>query len=113
MLVADFLLLAGHGHVHSLMFQFQIQHFCCNFLLFLVQLMLHLAAHVVGQLAHNGTLLGTELTHLFQNGGQLTLFAEIPDAQRFERVHVHGFFDRLAGRFPQAFQHFLHGFLLY
>ena len=34
-------------------------------------------ADLVGHLAHDGTLLGRELAHLLQNGGRLTLLAQI------------------------------------
>ena len=112
-LLAERDLLAGHRHVERFGAELCLLQTRGERALAAFDLVFQLAADLVRKLADHGTLLGGELAHLFQNGGQLTLFAEIPDAQRFERIHVHGFFDRLAGRFPQAFQHFLHGFLLY
>lgn len=38
-------------------------------------------ADLVGHLAHGGALLGGQLAHHFQNGGELTLLAQILDAQ--------------------------------
>jgi len=112
-LLAERDLLAGHRHVERFGAELCLLQTRGKRALAAFDLVFQLAADLVRKLADHGTLLGGELAHLFQNGGQLTLFAEIPDAQRFERVHVHGFFDRLTGRFPQVFQHFLHGFLLY
>ena len=40
---------------------------------------LHICPDGVGQLAHDGPLLGGELAHLLQNGGQFSLFAQVLD----------------------------------
>ena len=44
----------------------------------------------VGQLAHDGPLLGGELAHLLQQGGQLALFAQVLDPEGLQFPGIPG-----------------------
>ena len=76
-LVADGVLSTGDGHIQHLGLQTGGQGGLGQGGLFFLQGGLQLGAHRIGQLAHHGTLLGGELAHHFQDGGELALFAQV------------------------------------
>ena len=87
--------LAGDGHVDGLRRKALFQRGGLQLGLAALELRLDLGAHAVGQLTHDRALLGGQLAHLLQDGGQLALFAQNPDAQRVERGRVGGGVDGL------------------
>ena len=101
---------ARDRHVQRLGLELELLKPCGQGGLAPVQLRFELGAHGVGQLSHHGALLGAELSHLLEYGGQLALLAQIPHAERVQRVHVLGFLDGPPGHFPQGLQHFFHDF---
>ena len=80
-LVSQLHLAAGDGHIHSLVLQALLQGLGLQLTGGGLNGRLQSGADLVGQLAHGGALLGRQLAHHFQNGGELTLLAQILDAQ--------------------------------
>ena len=65
----------------------------------LVEHALDQLAHLVGALAHNGTILGGELAHHAHQAGDAALAAEQRDARGLELLGVVGACDELLGLF--------------
>ena len=81
---------AGHGDVQLLLLQTALQSLGGQGLLAGVHGGLNVGAHLVGDLTHNGTLLGGQLTHTAQDGGQLALLTQILDAKGLQIRAVGG-----------------------
>ena len=73
--------LAGNGDVQRLGLQPGLQRLGLQLPALGLQLGLQSGAHLVGQLAHGGPLLGGELAHLLEYGSELALLAQILDPQ--------------------------------
>ena len=76
--------ITGDGHVQCFACQLCLQDRRVNSGLALFQLCLNVSADRVCQLTHNRPLLSAELAHHFQNGGELTLFAQPLDPEFFQ-----------------------------
>ena len=107
-LVADRGLAARHGDIHGLALEPALKEAGLNVAAALVQPLLKLGADLVCKLAHDGALLRGELAHLLENGGQLALLAEIPDAQGLKLLRLLSLRDGAERFFTQCLQHFLH-----
>ena len=108
MLHADLFLLAGDGHVHGLGLELELHGLVGELFRLFLDVRFQLGAHVVGELPDHGALLGAELAHLLQNGGQLPLFAKVADAQCFEVLRLAGVGDRFERRLADRFQLLFH-----
>ena len=80
-LVPQLHLTAGDGHIQSLILQALFQSLGFQLSRGGLDGRLQGGTDLIGQLAHGGPLLGGQLAHHFQNGGELALFAQILDAQ--------------------------------
>ena len=76
-LVPDGHVLTGDGHIHRLGLQPGLQGGGLQLLAGGLDGALQGGADLVGQLAHGGALLGRQLAHLLEHGGQLALLAQI------------------------------------
>ena len=85
MLVADGDGVAGDGHIQAFGGQLCLQGGGVDGRFPLLQPLLDGGADGVGGLAHGGALLGGELAHQLQDGGQLALFAQPFDPQFLQR----------------------------
>ena len=103
--------LTGNGHIQSLALQLRLQNGGVDGGLALLQLGLDGGADGVCQLTHDGPLLGTELAHLLQDGGKLTLLAQKPDPQLLQGGRGGGLLQSLEGTQPDFFQLLFHGIL--
>ena len=83
-LFADLRLRAGDGDVHGLGKQLLLHRLFLQQLAALFDGRFQYGADLIGKLTDDRPLLCAELAHLLENGSQLTLFAEIPDAQRIQ-----------------------------
>ena len=84
MLVTQLHCVTGDGHVNGLGSQLCFQSPGTDGSLALLQPGFDLAADGIGHLSHDGALLGGQLAHHFQNGGQFTLLAQQLDPQLFQ-----------------------------
>ena len=100
--------LAGQGDVQRLGLELRFQRGLGEGGLAALELGLELGAHAVGQLADDGALLCGELAHLFEDGGELALLAEVLHPQRLKRFGVRGAGDGGCGFGPELFQHLFH-----
>ena len=107
-LVADGLFFAGQAHVQRLVPQFFLQQRGGKLGFARLDGVFNVASQLVCQLAHGGALLGGELTHLAQNGGQFALFTQIFHAQRLQQIHILCFGYGLEGGLSQPLHQFFH-----
>ena len=82
--------LAGDGHVQSLSLQTVLQGLGLQLLAPALQGLLQGGPDLVGQLTHGGALLGGELAHLLEDGGELTLLAQVLDPEGIQGGGVAG-----------------------
>ena len=108
MLVAHLDGFAGDGDVQSLRLQPGVEGGGLQHLLLPGQGLGEGLAHLVGQLTHDGALLGREPAHLLEQSGELTLFAQIPDSQGLQVGRRLGLTEGGEGLAPDLFQCFLH-----
>ena len=87
-LVTHAVRLARKRHVHGLALELELHELFREVCLALVNGALYIRAQLVGELPHGGALLGGELAHLAQYRCQLTLLAEIFNAQRFQNLNI-------------------------
>ena len=106
--VAELHGLAGNGHVDGLGLELLLERLRLECGFCLLKLFLDGGADVVGHLAHDGALLGRELAHRFQNGGQLTLFAKKTHAQRFQLVGIANGIERVERLLPDLLKLLFH-----
>ena len=85
MLVAQLHGVAGDGDVDGLSGQLGLQDLGADGSLALLQLGLDLSTDGVCHLAHDGALLGAQLAHHLQHGGQFALLAQQLDTQLLQR----------------------------
>ena len=69
-------------------------------------------ADIVGQLAHDGALLGGELAHLLEDGGELALFAQVLHPEGRQVFGGLGLGDGIQRRGADDFQLLLHVWIL-
>ena len=110
MLLAELLRRAGDGDVHRLGEQLRRHGAARELARAGLDGGLQLRAHLVRQLPDDGALLGGELAHLLQHGGQLALFAQVLDAQRLQILGVRRALHRRDGGGANGFQLLLHSF---
>ena len=77
--------LTGNGHVHGFRLQLCFQYGGADGSFPDFQFLFDGCPDGIGKLPHDRALLGGQLTHLLQHGGQFALFAQQPDAQLFQR----------------------------
>ena len=75
MLVAQYLLLAGHGHVQGLGLEFLGQGLFFNVCPGAFYGAFDVGPNLVGQLADDRPFLGRQASHLLEDAGELALFA--------------------------------------
>ena len=107
-LVAELRRFSGHGHVERLGLEAHLEHAGVERLAALVDRFLQFGAHLVCQLAHGRALLRRQAAHLLEDGGQLTLFAEVLHTQVFQRGDVVRLQNGGDGSLAQLLQHFFH-----
>ena len=111
-LLADDDFLARQGDVDGLRLELLREGGLSDGLLPLFDDGLNLGAHVVDHLADGRALLGRNVLHALEQGGQLALFAEELDACIVERTRVRGGGKLLPGGLQNALQLFFHVFIL-
>ena len=107
-LVAQLVGLAGDGDVQRLGLQPLLQGLFRQDGGLLLDGGLHICPDGVGQLAHDGPLLGGELAHLLQNGGQFSLFAQVLDPEGLQLGGLPSSGDGFQRMLANGFQLFLH-----
>ena len=107
-LVTELRRFAGHGHIERLGLEAHLEHARIERLAALLERCLKLRAHLVCQLAHGRALLRRQAAHLLEDGGQLTLFAEVLHAQVFQRRDVVRLQNGVDRSLAQLLQHFFH-----
>ena len=100
--------LAGDGDVDGLGLELLLERLCLEGGLCLIELLLDGGADVVCDLTHDGALLGGELAHRLEDGGQLALFAEKADAQGFQLAGIGDGVQRLERLLPDLFKLLFH-----
>ena len=88
MLHAQLAVFARQGYVEALLFQTFLGRLRLQLRGALRQVVFDKRANLVGQLADDRALFGRELAHLLEDGGYLTFFPKILDAQAFQRLGV-------------------------
>ena len=104
--------IAGDGDIDGLGGQFCLQNGGIDGGLALLELVFDLGTDGVGQLAHDGALLGAELAHHLQDGGQLALLAKPLDALLIQSRRSLGGLQSLQRAELDCFQLLFHGFVL-
>ena len=99
---------AGDGHIDGLGGEAGVHGLGLQTGLGLGQALLDGGADGVGQLPHNGALLGGELAHLLEHGGQLALLAQKLNPQRFQLLRVCGGVQHGQRRLADMFQLVFH-----
>ena len=81
---------AGHGNVQLLFLEPALKSFGGQGILAGLHGLLNVGADVVGNLADNGALLGSQLTHATQHSSQLTFLTQVLDAKSLQVRTVGG-----------------------
>ena len=108
MAVADAHRGAGDGHVHRLRFQPAVQGGGLKLPLAALQRPGQGLPDLVGQLPHDGPLLGGELAHLLEQSGEGPFFSKIFDPKGVQLLGVSGRLQRGQSFLADLFQCLLH-----
>ena len=100
--------LAGYGDVNGFGGKSGLQRFFLERKACLFQLFFNGGTYIVGRLAHDGALFCGELSHHFQNTGQLSLFPEKTHTQRIKLRSVTGVVQRIQRFLPDLFELLFH-----
>ena len=107
-LVADFNFPAGDSDIHCLQLELGLHGLLGENGGLRLHGLFHVGADLVGHLPHHGAQLGRESTHLFENSGQLSLFAQVFDPQRLQLGGLPSSGDGFQRMLANGFQLFLH-----
>ena len=99
---------AGDGHVHGLRREPGLQGLAGEDRGLGLDGLFKAPPDVVGQLAHDGPQLGGQAAHLFQDGGELALLAQVLDPEGLQPGGLLGRADGLQRAFADGFQLFFH-----
>ena len=112
-LMTDYLLLAGQGHIQTLLHQTLLQSLFLEFGTGFSQQGFDFSPDLVCQMTDYRTLLCGEGAHLLENGSQFALFAQIADPDIFQCLGILSLFQLCLGSRQNVVECFFHNIHLF